>query len=149
MAPELVAVEHWINSEPLTLAKLRGKVVLVHFYAFQCHNCHANFDIYRRWHGQLRERGVVVLGIQTPETSRERDPQAVKAAARDRELQFPILVDLDSENWKAWGNTMWPTVYVVDKQGYLRHLWQGELNWNGATADKTIEQVVEQALAEH
>lgn len=148
MAPELVKVEHWINSKPLTLAELRGKVVLVHFYAFQCHNCHANFDIYRRWHEQLRAKGVFVLGIQTPETARERDPAAVKAAAAERDLEFPILVDLESENWKAWGNTMWPTVYVVDKNGYLRHWWQGELNWQGATGDKTIESVVETALAE-
>jgi len=148
MAPEFVPVDTWINSTPLTMKGLRGKVVLVHFYAFQCHNCHANFEIYRRWHEQLREKGVVVIGIQTPETAGERDPEAVKTAAAERKLEFPILVDLASENWKAWGNTMWPTVYVVDKNGYLRHWWQGELNWQGATADKTIEQVVEMALKE-
>lgn len=147
-APELVSVEHWHNSEPLTLKSLRGKVVLVHFYAFQCHNCQANFDIYKRWHEKLAARGVVLLGIQTPETKTERDPNAVCKAASDNDLKFPIMVDLDSANWKAWGNTMWPTVYVVDKQGYIRHWWQGELNWQGATADKTIEQVVDAALAE-
>lgn len=148
MAPEFVPAKVWINSKPLTLKELRGKVVLVHFYAFQCHNCHANFEIYRRWHNKLREKGVVVIGIQTPETSQERDPAAVKTAAAERKLEFPILVDLDSKNWAAWGNTMWPTVYVVDKNGYLRHWWQGELNWKGATADKTIETVVDQLLAE-
>lgn len=148
MAPEFVEVDQWINSPPLTLAQLRGKVVLVHFYAFQCHNCHANFEIYRRWHEQLREKGVVVIGIQTPETARERDPQAVRAAAAEKNLQFPILIDLQSENWNAWANTMWPTVYVVDKHGYLRHWWQGELNWQGATGDKLIEQVVATALGE-
>lgn len=148
MAPEFVPAEVWINSKPLTLKELRGKVVLVHFYAFQCHNCHANFEIYRHWHDQLREKGVVVIGIQTPETSQERDPAAVKTAAAERKLEFPILVDLDSKNWAAWGNTMWPTVYVVDKNGYLRHWWQGELNWKGATADKTIETVIDQLLAE-
>lgn len=148
MAPELIAVENWHNSQPLTLKSLRGKVVLVHFYAFQCHNCQANFDIYKRWHEKLAEKGVVVLGIQTPETKTERDPAAVCKAANDNGLKFPILVDLDSANWKAWGNTMWPTVYVVDKQGYIRHWWQGELNWQGATGDKTIEQIVDAALAE-
>ncbi len=111
-------------------------------------NCHANFEIYRRWHEQWREKGVVVVGIQTPETSQERDPAAVKSAAAERTLEFPIMVDVASKNWDAWGNTMWPTVYVVDKNGYLRQWWQGELNWKGATADKTIEQVVEQLLAE-
>ncbi|QEG32823.1 redoxin domain-containing protein [Bythopirellula goksoeyrii] len=148
MAPEFVDVKHWLNSEPLKMAELRGKVVLVHFYAFQCHNCHANFDIYRRWHKDLADKGVVVVGIQTPETSSERDPLAVRSAAQDQELEFPILIDLESKNWKAWGNTMWPTVYVVDKNGYIRHWWQGELNWKGATSDKVIEDLVDNLLVE-
>lgn len=148
MAPEFLPATNWVNSKPLTLKELRGKVVLVHFYAFQCHNCHANFEIYRRWHDELRSKGVEIVGIQTPETAQERDPAAVKSAAGERKLEFPILVDLDSKNWAAWGNTMWPTVYVIDKNGYIRHWWQGELNWKGATADKTIENVVEQLLAE-
>ena len=148
LAPELVSVEHWINSEPLTLQQLRGKVVLVHFYAFQCHNCHANFDHYKNWSEKYNSDEVVVIGIQSPETSRERDPQAVREAAAESGLQFPILIDLESENWKKWSNTMWPTVYVIDKQGYLRHWWQGELNWQGATGDKTIEDLVSQLLQE-
>ncbi|WP_010583282.1 redoxin domain-containing protein [Schlesneria paludicola] len=148
MAPEFVPVENWINSSPMTMRELRGKVVLVHFYAFQCHNCHANFEIYRRWHKDLVAKGVVVVGIQTPETSRERDADAVKTAARERDLTFPIMIDLASENWKAWGNTMWPCVYVVDKHGYIRLWWPGELNWKGATGDKTIEKAVDKLLAE-
>lgn len=148
IAPEFESVAQWINSEPLTLKSLRGNVVLVHFYAFQCHNCQANFAIYRRWHEELKKKGVVVIGIQTPETATERDAQAVRAAAADRKLLFPIMIDLESKNWNAWANTMWPTVYVIDKNGYVRHWWQGELNWQGATGDKTIENVVDAALAE-
>ncbi len=148
MAPELAAGTEWFNSKPLTLESLRGKVVLVHFYAFQCHNCHANFEIYRRWHKQWNGKEVVVIGIQSPETNRERDPEAVRQAAMERHLEFPIIMDSEMKNWNAWANTMWPTVYVVDKHGYLRHWWQGELNWQGATGDKVIEQVVEAALAE-
>lgn len=148
MAPEFIPVEHWINSGPLTMSELRGKVVLVHFYAFQCHNCHANFEIYRRWQKELTKKGAIVVGIQTPETSRERDPAAVVTAAQERDLSFPILIDLKSENWQAWGNTMWPCVYVVDKNGYIRMWWSGELNWKGATGDKAIESAVEELLAE-
>jgi peroxiredoxin len=148
MAPELIPGSEWFNSEPLTLESLRGKVVLVHFYAFQCHNCQANFGIYRRWHEKLREQGVVVIGIQTPETQPERDLTAICKAATDNRLEFPILMDLKSENWKAWGNTMWPTVYVIDKKGYLRHWWQGELNWQGATGDQTIERIADDLLKE-
>jgi thiol-disulfide isomerase/thioredoxin len=146
LAPELQASKHWINSSPLTLESLRGKVVLVHFYAFQCHNCHANFDHLQRWSTKWGDK-VVVLGIQTPETAAESDPAQVRAAAKERGLTFPVLVDLDRKNWNAWANTMWPTVYVVDQNGYLRRWWQGELNWQGATGDQEIEQVVEDLLA--
>ncbi len=139
MAPEFGPSPDWINSPPLTLQSLRGKVVLVHFYAFQCHNCHANFDIYRRWAEEYSSDEVVVVGIQTPETSLERDADAVRTAASEKDLKFPIQIDLDSASWAAWGNTMWPTVYVVDQNGYIRHWWSGELNWKGATADQTIE----------
>lgn len=147
MAPELIPVSNWINSEPLTLEQLRGKVVVLHFYAFQCHNCHANFGHYQKWHEQYGD-DVVVLGIQTPETSRERDPSAVRDAAKERELDFPIMVDLESKNWSSWANTMWPTVYVIDKNGYIRQWWQGELNWNGATGDQTIQSLIDELLRE-
>lgn len=148
LAPEIVPVGTWINSEPLTLESLRGKVVVVHFYAFECHNCHANFAIYRRWHDTLAKKGVVLIGIQTPETPRERDGQRVRAAAVENKLEFPILLDIDGKNWVAWGNTMWPTVYVVDKNGYLRAWWTGELQWQGAKGDLFIEKAIDGALAE-
>ena len=148
MAPEFASDADWFNSPPLTLESLRGKVVVIHFYAFQCHNCHANFEIYRRWFEKYNGQGVVVIGIQSPETTTERDPVAVRNAAKERNLEFPIIMDRDMKNWNNWANTMWPTVYVVDKRGYLRYWWQGELNWKGATADKTVEAVIEAALAE-
>ena len=143
MAPDFAKNTQWFNSQPLTMEDLRGKVVLVHFYAFQCHNCHANFAIYKRWHEELQNKGVVVIGIQSPETAEERDPEAVRRAATERGLKFPIIMDGEMKNWNSWANTMWPTVYVVDKHGYLRHWWQGELNWKGAQGDQTIEKIVE------
>lgn len=148
MAPELEPVQHWINSQPFSLKDLRGKVVVLHFYAFQCHNCHANFGHYKKWHDKYDREEVVVLGIQRPETSRERDPTAVRKAAKETDLRFPIMVDLESKNWNAWSNTMWPTVYVIDKQGYIRQWWQGELNWQGATGDQRIEGIINDLLLE-
>ena len=91
---------------------------------------------------------MAVIGIQTPETQREQDPSAVRSAAAKQKLLFPILVDLDKANWKSWANTMWPSIYVIDQDGYLRHWWQGELNWKGATGDQTIDRVVQQLLSE-
>ncbi len=148
LAPELIESGYWAGGSATKLAANRGKVVLLHFYAFQCSNCIANFGHYNRWHEQLTNRGVRVIGIQTPETSAERDVKQVQNAAKDRGFKFPVLVDVKSSNWDAWSNTMWPTVYVIDKKGYIRFWWQGELNWEGATVDKTIEKLVDELLSE-
>jgi peroxiredoxin len=148
LAPELIDSGEWAGGEPTTLAGQKGKVVLVHFYAFQCHNCVANFDHYNRWHETLASRGVSVIGIQTPETAAERDIALVRKAAKEKGFGFPVLIDTENKNWDAWGNTMWPTVYVVDRSGYIRTWWQGELNWQGATGDKSIEELVDQLLEE-
>lgn len=148
LAPELIDSGNWAGGSATKLSEHRGKVVLVHFYAFQCSNCIANFEHYKRWHRDLSSRGVSVIGIQTPETSPESDAKQVQKAALDKGFTFPVLIDLDKSNWNSWANTMWPTVYVVDKNGYVRHWWQGELNYNGATGDKTIETLVDQLLAE-
>lgn len=147
LAPELVSSEEWVN-QPVTLEELRGKVVLLHFYAFQCGNCKKNFPIYQRWQRELASSGVQVIGIQSPETSAERDPERVRRDAGENGFEFPVLIDTEMKNWDAWGNTMWPTVYVIDKRGYIRLWWQGELNWNGATGDKQIEDLVAELLAE-
>lgn len=148
LAPELIDSGYWAGASATKLADHRGKVVLLHFYAFQCHNCVANFVHYTRWHEQLSKRGVSVIGIQTPETPSERDVNQVQKAAKDKGFKFPVLIDIKSANWDAWSNTMWPTVYVIDKNGYVRFWWQGELNWQGATVDKTIEKLVDDLLAE-
>jgi peroxiredoxin len=147
MAPELIPTKEWVGN-PTTLNSLRGKVVLVHFYAFQCINCRNNFGRYNEWATKFDGQDVAILGIQTPETSSEANPALVREAAQKDGLEFPVLVDLDSQNWKAWGNTMWPTVYVIDKRGYIRFWWQGELNWQGATGDQKIVELVNKLLKE-
>lgn len=147
LVPELIDSGSWIGAKQ-QLSQLRGKVILVHFYAYQCSNCIANFTIYNRWQKELTSQGVVVIGIQTPETASERNFDNVASAARKDGFEFPVLVDLKNQNWDAWSNTMWPTVYVIDKQGFVRFWWQGELRWQGATADQKIEQLVAELLRE-
>ena len=147
MAPDFSPSADWLNSPSLSLKQLRGKVVLVHFYAFQCHNCQANFDVYRRWHDRFGD-DVVVVGIQTPETPDERRRDRVAAAVKLDDFKFPVIFDEASEHWKTWGNTMWPTVYVIDKKGYLRRWWQGELRWKGADTDQQLERLIEELIEE-
>jgi thiol-disulfide isomerase/thioredoxin len=147
MAPELAPSATWINAKPVALAGLRGKVVILHFYAFECVNCQRNLPIYAEWHRAFADKGVVVIGVQTPETEAEKDSGKVIAAAKEAGIDYPVAFDGDSATWKAWGNTMWPTVYVIDQQGYLRVWWQGELKGPGGKGDEVISTAVEKLLA--
>jgi len=147
-APELVDSGEWVNSGPLTIHALAGKVVVLHFYAFGCSNCIHNYPTYLEWQERFRNKDVVILGIHTPETASEQDSATVKTKAADANLQFPILIDGTKANWKAWGNSMWPSVYLVDKRGYLRHFWPGELKWQGATGDQWMQDRIEELLTE-
>lgn len=147
-APELIDTQQWINSRPLNQADLRGKVVIVHFYACGCINCIHNFPWYRDWEERYRNQNVVMIGIQTPETNFERNFDNVQAKAQEEKLRFPILFDAKSENWNAWGNSMWPTVYVIDQQGYLRNFWAGELKWQGSDGEQFLRERIDALLAE-
>ena len=91
---------------------------------------------------------MVVLGVHTPETSREREIGNVRREAREAGLTFPILVDNEKKNWDAWGNSMWPSVYLIDKQGDIRYWWYGELNWQGAEGERLLRKRIEQLIAE-
>jgi len=154
-APELIdsaggsdPPSNWLSGEAKSLANLRGKVVAVHFYAFGCINCVRNLPHYKSWHDDLAAQDLVVIGIQTPETQRERDLVAVKKAAKESAIEYSVLMDPAAENWKAWGNTMWPTVYLIDKDGYIRAWWQGELNWQDAKGEQTMRENILKLLAE-
>jgi peroxiredoxin len=147
-APQLIDTGEWINSSGLRPKQLKGKVVVVHFYACGCINCIHNYPSYRQWHDQFKNRDVVLIGIHTPETASERDSTTVRRKAADEKLSFPILIDGKSENWNAWGNSMWPSIYLIDRRGYLRDFWPGELNWQGAEGEKYMRDRIEKLLDE-
>ena len=86
--------------------------------------------------------------MHTPETKAGRDPARVKTVAEENGLHFPIAIDNDKAIWNAWGNGWWPTVYLVDKAGYVRFWWSGELNWNGAGGQKVVRSHIRTLLAE-
>ena len=89
-----------------------------------------------------------MVGIHTPETDAERVVDNLAAAMKQAELDFPIVVDNEKRNWTSWGNTMWPTVYLIDKNGYVRSLWAGELNWRCAGMQEVMKQRIKILLAE-
>ncbi|EKK02472.1 cytochrome c biogenesis protein [Rhodopirellula baltica SH28] len=148
-APEFVLDgAEWIQGEPVTMEDLRGKVVAVYFYAFQCINCQRNFPHYQAWHDDMADKGLVVIGIQRPETSAERNRERVLEAVKKDGFEYPVLFDEESGNWNAWGNTMWPTTYLIDKDGFIRRWWQGEMNWQGTPGEQQMRESIEQLLAE-
>ena len=111
----------WINSEPLSLkGRLRGQVVVIHFWTNGCSNCVNNYPHYRARQERDAGKDVAIIGIHTPETEGERDLARIKRQAEKNGLKFPIVVDNDGTNWRVWKNQVWPTVYVVDRQGVVR-----------------------------
>ena len=86
--------------------------------------------------------------MHTPETQKEREPDRVREKVKEAEFTFPVVIDNDKKIWNAWGNSMWPSVYLIDKQGRLRYWWYGELNWKEAGGQKIMEAKIEQLLAE-
>jgi peroxiredoxin len=145
-APELINTGEWINSKPLTLEKLRGKVVVLHFYASGCSNCIHNYPWYLEWHERFKDKDVVLLGIHTPETDSERNSTNVRQRAAAANFAFPVLIDGKGQNWDAWGNSMWPSVYIIDQRGYVRQFWPGELKWQGNDGEKYMREQIEKLL---
>ena len=147
-APELRDVTDWINGEPLTLQSLRGRVLVVHFFAADCINCIRNMPHYRRWDELFPNSDVLLIGIHTPETARERNIEHVRSKVREYRLESLVAVDNQGRNWDAWTNRIWPAVYLVDKQGNVRFWWYGELEWQGAGGEKWMRDRIEMLLAE-
>lgn len=147
-APSVQPVEEWINSEPLDWEKMRGKVVAVHYWAFGCINCVRNLRHYQSWHARYAEQGLVILGFHTPETQAERVVESVRAKVKSNGMLYPVAIDGQAKNWSAWSNRWWPSVYLVDKKGYVRYWWYGELNWQGAKGEEFMRLKIEELLSE-
>ncbi|MCF7974846.1 MAG: redoxin domain-containing protein [Phycisphaerae bacterium] len=147
-APEFEAVETWINASPLTMAQCKGQVVVIHFYTYGCINCIRNLPHYNSWYERYAQRGVQIIGIHRPETSGERQIESVRKKGVEAGIQYPVAVDNEAVNWNAWGNRVWPSVYLVDRQGFVRYWWYGELNWQGAPGELQMRNRIEALLKE-
>lgn len=124
-APELHATQ-WFNSPPLTMAQLRGKVVLIDFMTYSCVNCVRTFPHMRYLWSRLKDHGLVIVGVQTPEFQFEKDIRNIEDAIKRHGLEYPIAVDNDYQIWNALGNHYWPAQHFIDKDGNIRHMRAGE-----------------------
>ncbi|MFZ5438002.1 MAG: cytochrome c biogenesis protein DipZ [Patescibacteria group bacterium] len=141
-APELVAGGEWFNSEPLTLADLKGKVILVDFWTYSCINCQRTFPYLRNWWTKYQDQGLVIIGVHSPEFAFEKEPANLQQAIDDFGLEYPIMQDNNFSTWRAYKNRYWPAKYLVDKDGVIRYTHFGEGDY-----DET-EQIIQDLLKE-
>ncbi len=148
-APEFVATqpELWLNSPPLTLEALEGKVVLLEFWTFGCHNCIRSIPWVKAMQERYKDDGLRVIGVHTPEFSYERSANAVREKMRELAIRHPVMLDNDYAYWNAMGNRYWPAFYLIDRRGRVRQAWAGEIR-NGSARGREIQRQLEAILAE-
>ena len=141
-AAAIEGIAAWLNSEPLALADLRGQVVLLDFWTYTCVNCIRTFDQLRLWHSRYADAGLVIIGIHTPEFEFEKDPANVLQATRNYGITWPVALDNDYVTWDNYQNAFWPTKYLIDGQGRVRHHRIGEGGY-AATEEKLRQLLLE------
>ncbi|HEX2434573.1 MAG TPA: cytochrome c biogenesis protein DipZ, partial [Gaiellaceae bacterium] len=114
-APEIRGIAEWINSQPLSLRQLRGKVVLIDFWTYSCVNCLRTLPHVKAWDRAYRKDGLVIVGVHSPEFAFERVPKNVRAAVRKLGIRYPVALDNDFATWRAYANEYWPAKYLIDR----------------------------------
>ena len=140
--PSFDGATGWLNSPPLTLAGLRGKVVLIDFWTYTCINWLRQLPYVRAWAEKYSGHGLVVIGVHTPEFSFEHNADNVRRAVQEMRITYPVATDNNYGVWLAFGNQYWPALYFADAEGHIRHHHFGE----GEYAQS--EMVIQQLLAE-
>jgi hypothetical protein len=140
--PSLGGATGWLNSRPLTAAGLRGNAVLINFCTYTCINWLRSLPYVRAWSETYRDRGLIVIGVHTPEFPFEKDIENVRRALRGIRVEFPIAIDNDYAIWRAFNNQYWPALYFIDTAGRIRHHHFGE------GAYEPSERVIQQLLGD-
>jgi hypothetical protein len=141
--PELDGATAWLNSEPLTPAGLRGRVVVVQFCTFSCVNWLRTVPYVRAWEGKYRDHGLVLIGAHSPEFPFEHDVKKVSLALEAMGIRHPIAIDNDFAVWRAFENEAWPALYFIDDQGRIRHSHYGEEDYE--RSEGVIQQLLNEA----
>jgi thiol-disulfide isomerase/thioredoxin len=125
-APEFSGLSNWQNSGPLTIAGLRGKVVLVNFWTYGCVNCVNTLPHVTQLYAKYKDKGLVIVGVHTPEFPFERSASNVQAALKRHSITYPVAQDNNSATWNAYRNQYWPAQYIVDQSGRIVYSHAGE-----------------------
>jgi cytochrome c biogenesis protein CcdA/thiol-disulfide isomerase/thioredoxin len=141
--PSFAGATEWLNSPPLTVDGLKGKVVLVDFWTYSCINCLRAIPYVRAWAEKYKDQGLVVIGVHTPEFAFEQNVANVKRAAADLKITYPIAIDNEYSIWRAFENQYWPAHYFIDAQGRVRYHHFGE--GNSDRSERVIQLLLEEA----
>src|SRR3989338_6494660 len=120
-APDFRGIEHWLNTEPLTINDLKGKVILVDFWTYSCINCIRTLPYITQWDEKYRDKGLVIIGVHTPEFKFEEKTENVQEALTKYNIKYPIAQDNDYGTWRAYENRYWPHKFLIDADGYIRY----------------------------
>ena len=140
-APELAAGE-WINSAPLKLNDLRGRVVLIEFWTFGCINCRNTLPFIKSWHDRYQDKGLTVIGVHSPEFDEERKVENLRSEVTSLGIRYAVVTDNDYQTWNAYHVEAWPTTFLLDKQGRIRWRHEGEGGYDEA------ERLIQKLLAD-
>jgi thiol-disulfide isomerase/thioredoxin len=124
--PEIAGITTWVNSKPLTIAGLKGKVVLVDFWAYSCINCVRTLPYLAEWDRKYRDKGLVIIGIHAPEFDFEKNPGNVRKAVEKYGIHYPVALDNAMVTWAHFNNRYWPAHYLIDKSGAIVYTHFGE-----------------------
>jgi len=141
-APEFTGIDKWLNSGPLTMESLRGKVVLVDFWTYTCINCIRTLPYVTSWYQKYKDQGLVVVGVHTPEFPFERSTPNVEKALQRFGITYPVAQDNRYATWDAYRNQYWPAAYLIDKQGRIvyRHFGEGRYQETEAEIQRLLAQ---------
>ncbi len=139
-APPIQGISAWINSQPINIASLKGKVVLVDFWTYSCINCIRSIPHINAWYNAYGNNGLVIIGVSTPEFQFEHNYSNVAAAVLKFGIKYPVALDNNYATWDAYGNQYWPADYIIDKNGNIRYVTFGEGDYN--QTEKVIRELL-------
>jgi thiol-disulfide isomerase/thioredoxin len=149
-APEFThhQASEWLNSPALTLGGLKGKVVLVEFWAFDCVNCRRTVAWLHNVQEKYAAQNFTIISVHTPELAQERSTENVLKAIAQQHITYPVMLDADYSYWNALNNQYWPALYLIDAKGRIVARAIGELH-TGESSARDFEQKIDQALAQN
>lgn len=149
-APELVGIQDWINTEPLQLSQLKGKVVLVDFWTYSCINCIRTQPYLNAWYDRYHDKGFEIIGVHAPEFAFEKLPENVRKAVVDAQIKYPVALDNDFKTWRAYSNRYWPAKYLVNQNGEVvwTHFGEGDYEEAEENIRKLLDEQGQRAQAD-